>query len=128
MLSYAKSYCRNCRLARMSNGEVCLIRDQGLVKGGRGLKHHEVLIVFSIRWLAARSRQSLKTAGIRARDFLVRDKYIAQWSCKSLGMSGSVDGHKQPGLLLGLRKFCVSKHVGCTMKDLGCVVLEDEEV
>jgi hypothetical protein len=72
MLSYAKSYFRNCRLARMSNGEVCLIRDQGLVKGGRGLKHHEVLIVFSIRWLAAKSRQSLKTGGIRARDFLVR--------------------------------------------------------
>ena len=72
MLSYAKSYFRNCRLACMSNGEVCLIRDQGLVKGGRGLKHHEVLIVFSIRWLAAKSRQSLKTTGIRARDFLVR--------------------------------------------------------
>jgi hypothetical protein len=63
MLSYAKSYFRNCRLARMSNGEVCLIRDQGLVKGGRGLKHHEVLIVFSIRWLATKSRQSPKTAG-----------------------------------------------------------------
>ena len=72
MLSYAKSYFRNCRLARMSNGEVCLIRDQGLVKGGRGLKHHEVLIVFSIRWLAAKARQSLKTRGIRARDLLVR--------------------------------------------------------
>jgi len=50
MLSYGSKNCfRNCRLARMSNGEYCLIRDQGLVKGGRGLKHHETLIVFSIR-------------------------------------------------------------------------------
>ena len=85
MLSYAKSYCRNCRLARMSNGEVCLIRDQGLVKGGRGLKHHEVLIVFSIRWLAAKSRQSLKTAGIRARDFLVRSKPNAFPAMRKIG-------------------------------------------
>ncbi len=43
MLPYAKNYFRNCRVARMSNGEYCLIRDQGLVKGGRGLKHHETL-------------------------------------------------------------------------------------
>jgi hypothetical protein len=57
MLSYARNYFRNCRLARMSNGEYCLIRDQGLVKGGRGLKHHETLIVFSIRGLAAKCFQ-----------------------------------------------------------------------
>jgi hypothetical protein len=49
---YARTYFKNCRLARMSNGEYCLIRDQGLVKGGRGLKHHETLIVFSIRGIA----------------------------------------------------------------------------
>jgi hypothetical protein len=84
MLSYAKSYLRNCRLARMSNGEVCLIRDQGLVKGGRGLKHHEVLIAFSIRWLAARSRLSLKTAGTRVRDFLVRSKPNAYPAMKKI--------------------------------------------
>jgi hypothetical protein len=41
----------------MSNGEYCLIRDQGLVKGGRGLKHHETLITFSIRGIAAKLRQ-----------------------------------------------------------------------
>jgi hypothetical protein len=71
MLSYVKNYFRNCRLARMSNGEYCLIRDQGLVKGGRGLKHHETLIVFSIRGLAAKSRQFMKANGVRARDFFV---------------------------------------------------------
>jgi hypothetical protein len=60
MLSYARNYFRDCRLARMSNGEYCLIRDQGLVKGGRGLKHHETLIVFSVRGLAAKCFQPLE--------------------------------------------------------------------
>ena len=66
MLPYAKNYFRNCRLARMSNGEYCLIRDQGLVKGGRGLKHHETLIVFSVRGVAAKIvnfRKPKKSAG-----------------------------------------------------------------
>jgi hypothetical protein len=65
MLSYARKYFRNCRLARMSNGQYCLIRDQGLVKGGRGLKHHETLIVFSVRWLAAKCFQPLKARSAR---------------------------------------------------------------
>jgi hypothetical protein len=73
----------------MSNGEVCLIRDQGLVKGGRGLKHHEVLIVFSIRWLAGRIRQSLKAAGIRARHFLVRSKPNALPAMRKIGPKNS---------------------------------------
>jgi len=60
MLSYPRNYFRNCRLARMSNGEYCLIRDQGLVKGGRGLKHHETLIVFSIRGIATKIVNSSK--------------------------------------------------------------------
>ena len=66
MLPYAKNYFRNCRVARMSNGEYCLIRDQGLVKGGRGLKHHETLIVYSVRGVAAKivnSRKPKKSAG-----------------------------------------------------------------
>jgi len=65
MLSYARKYFRNCRLARMSNGQYCLIRDQGLVKGGRGLKHHETLIVFSVRGLAAKCLQPLKARWAR---------------------------------------------------------------
>ena len=70
MLSHLKNYFRNCRLARMSNGEYCLIRDQGLVKGGRGLKLHETLITFSIRGIAAKFRQSPKANGTRERDSL----------------------------------------------------------
>jgi hypothetical protein len=39
----------NCRFARMSSGRYCLIRDLGLVKGAKGLRHHEVLIAFKKR-------------------------------------------------------------------------------
>lgn len=48
---------RNCRLARMSSGRYCLIRDLGLVKGGKGLRHHEVLIAFSVRAALKRIRE-----------------------------------------------------------------------
>jgi hypothetical protein len=40
---------RGCRLARMSSGRYCLVRDLGLVKGGKGMRHHEVVIAFSAR-------------------------------------------------------------------------------
>jgi hypothetical protein len=33
----------------MSSGRYCLIRDLGLVKGGKGLRHHEV--VLEVSWL-----------------------------------------------------------------------------
>jgi|GEM_PF-1534715 len=39
----------NTRLARMSSGHYCLIRDLGLVKGGKGLRHHEVVLDLSLR-------------------------------------------------------------------------------
>jgi hypothetical protein len=39
----------NCRLARMSSGHYCVIRDLGLVKGGKGLRHHEVVLHLSLR-------------------------------------------------------------------------------
>ncbi len=42
---------QNCRLARMSDGHYCIVRDLGPVKGGKGLKHHEVLFDFSTRAL-----------------------------------------------------------------------------
>ena len=34
----------NCRLARMSDGRLRVIRDLGPVKGGKGLKHHEMVL------------------------------------------------------------------------------------
>lgn len=48
---------KDCRLARMSSGHYCLIRDLGLVKGGKGLRHHEVLIAFSVRAALQRIRR-----------------------------------------------------------------------
>ena len=42
-------YFKNCRLARISDGHYCVIRDLGLVKGGKGMKHHDVLIDLSLR-------------------------------------------------------------------------------
>ena len=48
---------KNCRFARMSSGRYCLIRDLGLVKGGKGLRHHEVLIAFSVRAALQRLRR-----------------------------------------------------------------------
>ena len=41
----------------MSSGRYCLIRDLGPVKGGKGLRHHEVLIAFSVRAVLQRIRQ-----------------------------------------------------------------------
>jgi hypothetical protein len=38
---------KGCRLARMSDGH--LLRSLGPVKGGNGMKHHEVVIDFSRR-------------------------------------------------------------------------------
>jgi hypothetical protein len=48
---------KNCRLARMSSGRYCLIRDLGPVKGGKGLRHHEVLIAFSLQAALQRIRR-----------------------------------------------------------------------
>jgi hypothetical protein len=33
----------------MSDGHYCLVRDLGLVKGGKGLRHHEVVVDLSLR-------------------------------------------------------------------------------
>ena len=48
------AFFRGCRLARMSSGRYCLVRDLGLVKGGKGMRHHEVVIAFSARELLKR--------------------------------------------------------------------------
>jgi hypothetical protein len=33
----------------MSDGHYCFVRDLGLVKGGKGMKHHEVVVDFNLR-------------------------------------------------------------------------------
>ncbi len=36
----------------MSDGHYCIVRDLGPVKGGKGMKHHEVIVDFNLRGLA----------------------------------------------------------------------------
>ena len=49
----------------MSSGTYCVIRDLGLVKGGKGMRHHEVLVTFSLkaawRWMGRVSRNAAVT-------------------------------------------------------------------
>ena len=59
MLSRVRNYFQGAKFARMSSGTYCIIRDLGLVKGGKGMRHHEVLITFSPRAL----RRWIVTAG-----------------------------------------------------------------
>ena len=52
---------KNARLARMSSGHYCVIRDLGLVKGGKGLRHHEVVLDLSWRGLWRGALKSAKS-------------------------------------------------------------------
>ncbi|QHO76653.1 hypothetical protein ACH79_32535 [Bradyrhizobium sp. CCBAU 051011] len=50
----------------MSSGTYCIIRDLGLVKGGKGMRHHEVLVTFSLRalwrWIGRACRRLMTTS------------------------------------------------------------------
>jgi hypothetical protein len=58
----------NCRLARMSDGHYCVIRDLGPVKGGKGLKHHEVVIDVSVRGLVLFLSLRLRRKALQAEE------------------------------------------------------------
>ena len=60
---HAMSRFANIRLARMSSGQHCLIRDLGLVKGGKGLRHHAVVLVLSFRGLDGFAMSKIRTGG-----------------------------------------------------------------
>lgn len=57
MFSRVRQYFEGSHLARMSDGTYCVIRDLGLVKGGKGMRHHEVLVTFSVRIFLKRIRR-----------------------------------------------------------------------
>ena len=65
MLSRVRNHFRGAKFARMSSGTYCVIRDLGLVKGGKGMRHHEVLVTFSLRafwrWMAGVARDAVVT-------------------------------------------------------------------
>jgi hypothetical protein len=41
----------------MSDGHYCLVRDLGPVKGGKGIRHHDVVVDFSFRGMIQLFRQ-----------------------------------------------------------------------
>jgi hypothetical protein len=51
---------KNTRLARMSSGHYCVIRDLGLVKGGKGLRHHEVVLDLTLRGMLRFATSALR--------------------------------------------------------------------
>ena len=66
MLKSIKRMFVDVRLVRMSDGHLALVRDLGLVKGGRGLRQHEALLSLNTQaasitsWMRiARSRNLL---------------------------------------------------------------------
>ena len=65
MLSRVRSHFQGAKFARMSSGTYCIIRDLGLVKGGKGMRHHEVLVTFSLkaswRWMGLIRRDVVRT-------------------------------------------------------------------
>jgi hypothetical protein len=48
--TYFEKHFENVRLVRMSDGSYRLIRDLGLVKGGKGLRSHEPLLTFKLHF------------------------------------------------------------------------------
>jgi hypothetical protein len=60
-----RNYFKGARLARMSSGTYCIIRDLGLVKGGKGLKHHENLLTLTFMGMVAKCFVTFRAAGTR---------------------------------------------------------------
>jgi hypothetical protein len=56
MLSRVRLYFKDAHVARMSDGTYCIIRDLGLVKGGKGMRHHEVLMTMNLKALSRQIR------------------------------------------------------------------------
>jgi hypothetical protein len=50
----AMNYFKGSELAQMSDGTYRIIRDLGLVKGGKGLRHHETLLTLSVTGVASK--------------------------------------------------------------------------
>jgi hypothetical protein len=55
-----RSYFRGAMLARMSSGTYCIIRPLGLVKGGKGLRHHENLLTLTVNGVALKLVELLR--------------------------------------------------------------------
>lgn len=67
------SHFKGAVVARMSNGTYCIIRDLGLVKGGKGLKHHENLLTLSASGIASKFVQIVRSIAERPQRWGVRE-------------------------------------------------------
>lgn len=49
-----RAYFKGARLVQVSSGNYCIVRDLGLVKGGKGLRHYENLLTLNIKGVATK--------------------------------------------------------------------------
>lgn len=68
-----RTYFQGSQFVQMSDGTYCIIRDLGLVKGGKGLRRHETLLRFRVMGLASRLVESLRHLAKRPYDYGVRE-------------------------------------------------------
>lgn len=59
----------------MSDGHYCFVRDLGPVKGGKGMKHHEVVLDLNRRGIATFVRRMF--AGLRERESSEQSKPVS---------------------------------------------------
>jgi hypothetical protein len=77
----------------MSDGHYCVVRDLGLVKGGKGMRHHEVVIGLSLRELLNSLRGSLRNVTQR-----LRTRTTAAGASEIKGLGGSaLASHERRG-------------------------------
>jgi len=67
---------KDCRWARMSDGHFCLVRDLGLVKGGKGLRHHEVVLDLSLRGMKVLAKQGVSALATKAAAKLAACRHV----------------------------------------------------
>jgi len=93
MHAHGMRHFENCHLARMSDGHYCVIRNLGPVKGGKGLKHHEVVVDFTwralVRFLLLRRRR--KALQTRQREIRPgRPQLVKTWNRSSRRRSDQI--------------------------------------
>lgn len=54
----------------MSDGHFCFVRDLGPVKGGKGMKHHEVIVDFNRRGMVALLKRAFARSPDEAPDLI----------------------------------------------------------
>ena len=102
MLSRVRNHFHGAKFARMSSGTYCIIRDLGLVKGGKGMRHHEVLVTFSLKafWRAiGRLHRDLVSAAKRRAEVRRQPQHLGA-DVPSSVLPESVSGLNRPALLV----------------------------